>query len=116
MDAARELLKTAGYEFGADGMLSAATPLALNFIHNTSAAHAAVGEAMAQDFAQLGITMTLSTMEWNVFLAERKAGNYDFARNGWIADFNDPDQHAGNVDHRIRQQRRAVRQIRACTG
>ena len=71
-------------------MLSAATPLTLNFIHNTSAAHAAVGEAMAQDFAQLGITMTLSTMEWNVFLAERKAGNYDFARNGWIADFNDP--------------------------
>ncbi len=90
LDAARELLKTAGYEFGADGLLSAATPLALNYIHNTSAAHAAVGEAMAQDFAQLGITMTLSTMEWNVFLAERKAGNYDFARNGWIADFNDP--------------------------
>ena len=90
VDAARELLKTAGYEFGADGMLTAATPLALNFIHNTSAAHAAVGEAMAQDFAQLGVTMTLSTMEWNVFLAERKAGNYDFARNGWIADFNDP--------------------------
>ncbi|MHC1786612.1 MAG: ABC transporter substrate-binding protein [Christensenellales bacterium] len=90
LDAARELLKTAGYEFDAAGMLSAATPLSLVFIHNTSAAHAAVGEAMAQDFAQLGITMTLSSMEWNVFLAERKAGNYDFARNGWIADFNDP--------------------------
>ena len=90
LDAARELLKTAGYEFDANGLLAAATPLALNYIHNTSAAHAAVGEAMAQDFAQLGITMTLSTMEWNVFLAERKAGNYDFARNGWIADFSDP--------------------------
>lgn len=90
LDAARELLKTAGFEFGADGLLSAATPLSLNYIHNTSAAHAAVGEAIAQDLAQLGITMTLSTMEWNVFLAERKAGNFDFARNGWIADFNDP--------------------------
>lgn len=90
LDAARELLKTAGYEFGADGMLSDATPLTLNYIHNTSPAHAAIGESMAQDFAQLGIKMTLSTMEWNVFLAERKAGNYDFARNGWIADFNDP--------------------------
>jgi peptide/nickel transport system substrate-binding protein/oligopeptide transport system substrate-binding protein len=90
LDAARELLKSAGFEFGEDGMLSAATPLTLNYIHNTSAAHAAIGEAMAQDMAQLGITMNLSTMEWNVFLAERKAGNFDFARNGWIADFNDP--------------------------
>ncbi len=90
LDAARELLKLAGYEFGADGMLSPETPLALNYIHNTSSAHAAIGEAIQQDFAQLGISMTLSTMEWNVFLAERKAGNYDFARNGWIADFNDP--------------------------
>jgi oligopeptide transport system substrate-binding protein len=90
LDAARELLKAAGFEFGADGLLSAATPISLNYIHNTSPAHAAIGEAIAQDFAQLGIKVTLSTMEWNVFLAERKAGNYDFARNGWIADFNDP--------------------------
>ncbi len=88
VDAARELLKEAGYEFGADGMLTSA--ITLNYIHNTSAAHAAIGEAIAQDLAQVGINMTLSTMEWNVFLAERKAGNYDFARNGWIADFNDP--------------------------
>jgi len=88
VDAARELLKEAGYEFGADGMLT--TPITLNYIHNTSAAHAAIGESIAQDLAQVGINMTLSTMEWNVFLAERKAGNYDFARNGWIADFNDP--------------------------
>ena len=26
----------------------------------------------------------------DVFLNERKEGNYDFARHGWIADFNDP--------------------------
>ena len=29
-------------------------------------------------------------MDWNVFLEERKAGNYDFCREGWLADFNDP--------------------------
>ena len=90
LDAARELLKTAGFEFGADGMLSASTPLNLNYIYNTSSAHAAIGESIMQDFAQIGATVTLSSMEWNVFLAERKAGNFDFARNGWIADFNDP--------------------------
>ena len=90
VEGARELLRQAGFEFGADGLLSASTPLNLTYIHNTSSAHAAIAESIQQDLAQVGINMTPSTMEWNVFLAERKAGNYDFARNGWIADFNDP--------------------------
>lgn len=90
LDEARELLKEAGYEFDANGMLSASTPLTLTYIYNTSSAHAAIAEAMQQDLAQVGITMNLSTLEWNVFLNERKAGNFDFARNGWLADFNDP--------------------------
>ena len=34
--------------------------------------------------------MTIKAADWNVFLNERKAGNYDVARNGWLADFNDP--------------------------
>ena len=42
------------------------------------------------DFAQIGINTTISTEDWNVFLQDRKAGNYDVARNGWLADFNDP--------------------------
>ena len=25
-----------------------------------------------------------------MFLQERKQGNFDFAREGWLADFNDP--------------------------
>ena len=38
----------------------------------------------------MGITMTIRTCDWNVFPDDRKAGNYDVARNGRIADFNDP--------------------------
>ena len=34
--------------------------------------------------------MTIRSIDWNVFLNERKDGNYDIARNGWLADFNDP--------------------------
>jgi peptide/nickel transport system substrate-binding protein/oligopeptide transport system substrate-binding protein len=34
--------------------------------------------------------MTIQTADWNVFVNERKSGNYDIARNGWLADFNDP--------------------------
>ncbi|MGB4332309.1 MAG: peptide ABC transporter substrate-binding protein, partial [Bacilli bacterium] len=28
--------------------------------------------------------------EWNTFLETRKEGNYSVARNGWLADYNDP--------------------------
>ena len=34
--------------------------------------------------------MTIQSEDWNVFLEERKSGNFDFAREGWLADFNDP--------------------------
>lgn len=34
--------------------------------------------------------MTIKTVDWDTLLAERKAGNFDVSRNGWIADFNDP--------------------------
>jgi peptide/nickel transport system substrate-binding protein/oligopeptide transport system substrate-binding protein len=34
--------------------------------------------------------MEIKTEDWNVFLDDRKNGNYDFAREGWLADFNDP--------------------------
>ena len=44
----------------------------------------------SQDLAVIGINMTIRTCEWNVFLNDRKNGNYDIARNGWLADFNDP--------------------------
>ena len=40
--------------------------------------------------AAVGIDMQISEMEWNVFLNDRKAGNFDVARNGWLMDYNDP--------------------------
>ena len=73
---------------GDDSVLK--TPMSLTYIFNTSAAHAAIAELLQQDLAQVGINVELKTLEWNVFLNERKEGNYDFARHGWIADFNDP--------------------------
>lgn len=87
---ARELLESAGYVFGDDGMLSADTPIDLEYLTNDGSGHVAIAEALQQDFAAIGINMTIKSTEWNVFLDERKAGNYDIARNGWLADFNDP--------------------------
>ena len=85
-----ELLKFAGYEFTDDGMLSDATPINVEYLVNTSSGNVAIAEALQQDFAEIGINMTIKEEEWNVFLNDRKAGNYDIARNGWVADFNDP--------------------------
>ena len=87
---ARELLAAAGYEFDEDGMLSDETPIAIDYLTNNGTGHIAVAESMQQDLGVLGIDMTIASMDWNVFLEERKKGNFDFCREGWLADFNDP--------------------------
>ncbi len=87
---ARTLLKAAGYQFGEDGKLSAETPIQVTYITNESTSHVAIAESIQQDLAAIGIELSIQTQDWNVFLEERKAGNFDFAREGWIADFNDP--------------------------
>ena len=89
VEGAIELLKEAGFEFDGD-MLSANTPLSFEYLTNESSGHIAIAECIQQDLAAVGINMTIRTCDWNVFLDDRKAGNYDIARNGWIADFNDP--------------------------
>ena len=85
-----ELLQAAGYEFNDDGTLSDATPIQLEYLTNESTGHVAIAESIQQDLAVVGIELTIATQDWNVFLEERKNGNFDFAREGWIADFNDP--------------------------
>ena len=90
LEEARTLLKAAGYKFGEDGKLSAETPIVVEYLTNNGTGHVAVAESMQQDFAALGIQMTIQSVDWNVFLEERKAGNFDFAREGWLADYNDP--------------------------
>jgi len=89
-DAAIALLESAGFVFDENGMLSAETPISFEYLTNEGSAHVAIAECIQQDLAMVGIEMTIRTCDWNVFLNDRKNGNYDVARNGWIADFNDP--------------------------
>jgi peptide/nickel transport system substrate-binding protein/oligopeptide transport system substrate-binding protein len=90
LEEAIALLEYAGFEFTDDGMLSDSTPISFEYLTNETTTHVAVAEAIQQDFAQIGINMTIKTCDWNVFIDERQSGNYDIARNGWVADFNDP--------------------------
>ena len=69
---------------------STTLPSASSTLTNESSGHIAIAGCIQQDLAAVGITMTIRACDWNVFPDDRKAGNYDVARNGWIADFNDP--------------------------
>ncbi len=62
----------------------------LKYLYNTSEGHKAIGEYLQSALAGIGITMNLENQEWNTFLETRKNGAYSVARNGWIADYNDP--------------------------
>ena len=62
----------------------------LTYLYNTSEAHKAIGEYLQSAVSAVGITMNLTNQEWNTFLNTRKSGDYSIARNGWIADYNDP--------------------------
>lgn len=81
---ARELLAEAGYPNG-EGFPT------VEYTYNTDDNHKAIAEALQNMWQEvLGVTVTLSNQDWNVFLESRKQGDYQIARNGWIADYNDP--------------------------
>ncbi|MCR4999858.1 MAG: peptide ABC transporter substrate-binding protein [Lachnospiraceae bacterium] len=62
----------------------------MTYLYNTSEGHKAIGEYLQSALAAIGINMQLENQEWNTFLETRKAGDYSIARNGWLADYNDP--------------------------
>ncbi len=79
---AKELLKEAGYENG-KGLPS------IELMCNPG--HEAVMEAIQNMWQeQLGVNVTISSQDWNVFISTRKEGEYQVARHGWLADYNDP--------------------------
>ncbi len=90
LEKAREYLKAAGFKFDAEGKLSSETPIVIEYLTNDGSGHVAAAQIMQQDFAEIGIEMSIQQVEWNTFLEERKNGNFDIAREGWLADFDDP--------------------------
>ena len=76
------------YEVDENGMITNFPTL--TYLYNTSEGHKAIGEYLQSALAAVGITMNLENQEWNTFLNTRKNGDYSIARNGWLADYNDP--------------------------
>ena len=81
---AQKLLADAGYP-GGKGFPS------FTLLYNTSNAHKSIAEAIQQMWNKnLGITCTLKSEEWGVYLDDRTNLNYSVARAGWIGDYMDP--------------------------
>ncbi|RYH02170.1 peptide ABC transporter substrate-binding protein [Salipiger sp. IMCC34102] len=77
-----ELLEEAGY--GSDN------PLTIDLVYNTNESHKSVAIAVSQMWKQtLGVETTLSNQEWQTFLDARGSGDFDVARGGWCADYNE---------------------------
>ncbi|WP_300409616.1 peptide ABC transporter substrate-binding protein [Lagierella sp.] len=84
VEEAKKLMEEAGFKDG-EGFPQ------IEYLYNTSENHKAIAEALQNMWQEkLGVQVTLQNQDWNVFLNERKQGNYDIARHGWIADYNDP--------------------------
>jgi len=81
---AQELMAAAGY--GTDG-----EPLTVEILYNTSDSHRSIAVAIGQMWKQtLGVETELANQEWATYLDTRGEQNYQVARAGWCADYNEP--------------------------
>jgi oligopeptide transport system substrate-binding protein len=83
-DAARQLLKEAGFE-GGKGFPT------VELLFNTSENHRLIAEAVQEMWRrELGIDVKLVNQENKVVLAARRAGDYFILRSNWVGDYLDP--------------------------
>ena len=82
LEQARALMAEAG--FGPED------PLRLTLSYNTSENHKKIAIAVASMWKQLGIQTELFNTEVKVHYNDLQEGNFQVARAGWIADYNDP--------------------------
>ena len=83
LEKAKQLLAEAGYPNG-QGFPE------FSYMTNDASYHKAVAEYLQKAWGDLGLKMTIDIQEWKTVTANRRSGNYDTARNGWVYDWDDP--------------------------
>ncbi|HBS21351.1 MULTISPECIES: peptide ABC transporter substrate-binding protein [Thalassospira] len=81
LEEAKKLLAEAGY--GPDN------PLKFTLRYNTSENHKRIAIAAQNMWKQIGVQAELFNTEGKIHYADLKVGNFEVARAGWIADYND---------------------------
>ena len=79
----KELLKEAGYENGV-GLPE------MVYSTNDASYHKKIAEYLQQAWGELGLKVQVNIVEWKSFTPQRRSGNYQIARDGWVMDYNDP--------------------------
>ena len=80
---AKELLAEAGHPNG-EGLPT------LTYSTNDSAYHKKIAEYLQQAWGELGLKIDVNIVEWKSFTPQRRSGNYQIARDGWVMDYDDP--------------------------
>ncbi len=83
LEEAKKALAEAGYPEG-KGFPT------ITYSTNDAGYHKAVAEYLQSAYKELGITLKIDVVEWSSFTPQRREGNYQMARNGWVMDYNDP--------------------------
>lgn len=94
-ETAKEYLAKGLEELG----LKDASELKVGISINTSEAHSAIAQYIQEGWASnLGINVEIDNSEWQVYLDKVSALDYQVARLGWIADYNDATTFLGMYD------------------
>lgn len=80
---AKKLLAEAGYPEG-KGLPT------LTYSTNPQGYHKTVAEYLQEAWKEIGVTLNVEIVEWSSFTPQRRAGDYEISRNGWVGDYTDP--------------------------
>lgn len=81
VEAAKALLAEAGYD--------ESNPLTLTYYYNSSTTHDTVAQVLQQQWAAIGVVVTLKTGEIRTFFDDRTNGLFELARGAMSADYMD---------------------------
>ena len=63
----------------------------LEILYNNTPEHKAVAETLQNTWKkELGISVTLRSEEWKVYIESKNVGNFQIVRAGWVGDYIDP--------------------------
>ena len=87
LDKAREMLRSIGFEFDENGKLT--TDLTIEYTLNSTIDNENIAACLQADMDELGINLSINSLEWNVFIKDTRVGKFEAKRNAWNVDYND---------------------------